>query len=695
MTESIDIFISYAHEDEAYLKLLETHLSALQRRGLINIWHDRNISAGTEWASKIDSYLNTAHMILLLISPDFFASDYCYSVEMMQAINRHEAGDACIIPIILRPTYWQETHIGKLLALPTDGKPVIHWPTRDDAFFDITGGLLKAIAEWKKQQMVRKITLFGYEVGGGITSHIWKYPLSFSPDEQYTAWWNLKKNFTPEEIVGQSWVKISHYGDIFLLRFSDEGRLRESLLSDPGRDWPGTWEMKEEMLRLHIDSYELDVFANREISTYSAVECMKGEKLPHAYFTFFPIQTARAKHWDLRLVPFLVDELCEQVLNRRAAVREQLLYGSLLHRGEMSARGIVKLLGFSPEYRQMFIDVQKPEETIVRCYEHFLDRTADGDGRTHYSKKVKKTGFDAITIELIESPEYSGLFGEDAPPQIALRGLAAVSRRPNHLECFYRGRDHQLCHRYRYEDGQWSNEGDLGGVLTSAPAAISWGPSATGRIDCFYRGSDSHLWHRWYDGSRWQSEQDLGGFLASAPAVASLGPSHLDCFYRGSNGHLWHRWGDGNIWSDEDDLGGVLTAAPAVVCSGPDRIDCIIRGEDQHLWHRRWEKSTGWREWENLSGPLAYSAPAVASWQANRFDCFFRGENKHLWHRQCSGSTWGPWEDLGDTPTSAPTAVCWGSDRIDCFYRGESEHLWHKWWNDSGWNREDLGRLSI
>lgn len=476
MAESIDIFISYTHADESYRQQLETHLIALQRQGLIRIWHDRKIAPGAERAREIDSHLNAAHLILLLVSPDFIASDYCYGDEVTRAMERHEAGDARVIPIIVRPTYWQNTPLGKLLPLPTDGKPVIHWSTLDDAFLDITTEIPRAIAEWKKQQMIRRIALFGYEVGGGITSRLWKDPLSFSPDEQYAAWWSLKRNVTPDEIVGQSWVKISHHGNIFLLRFSDKGQLRESPLSDPGKDRPGTWVLKEEILRMNIAYYELDVFANRENSTYSGVECMKGKKLPHAYFTFFPIQTARAKHWGLQVVPFLVDELCEQVLNRRATVREQILYGSLLHRGEMSVRGIVKLLGLSPEYRQMFIDVQKPEETIACCYEHFLDRTADGEGRTHYSNKVKKTGFDAITVELIESPEYGGLFGEDAPPQIALRGLAAVSRRPNHLECFYRGRDHQLCHRYRYEDEQWSGEGDLGGVLTSAPAAISWGP---------------------------------------------------------------------------------------------------------------------------------------------------------------------------------------------------------------------------
>lgn len=712
MAESIDIFISYAYEDKNLCDELLKWLRPQEIVGRINVWHDGQIIPGTEWDEAIKKHLSTAHLIILLVSPDFMASEYCNRIEMTKALERHDARDARVIPIIIRPADWEEAPFSKLQVLPTKGVPVVDWPGgRDNGFRNVNQGIRRAVDEWQvqqkeleewKKQHASLISLFGYETDGGTNSKLWTQPLTFSRNERYDEWWDMKRSVARKEFVDHTWVKVSNWGDHWIVRFHAskdpsenlKGPLDESFLSDPNKQWPGSWELVDGILRIKIGKCEIEVFANRENSTYSAIEFEQDQKQANAYHVFFPLQTNQAEHWDLRVVPFLVDELCEQVLNRRATVREQLLYGSLLHRGEMSARGIVKLLGLSPEYRQMFIDVQKPGETIARCYEHFLDRTADGGGRTHYSNKVKKTGFDAITVELIESPEYGGLFGEDAPPQIALRGLAAVSRRPNHLECFYRGRDHQLCHRYRYEDGQWSSEGDLGGVLTSAPAAISWDPGADGRIDCFYRSQDDRLFHRWYDGV-WQKERDLGGYLTSAPAVASLGPGHLDCFYRGADGHLWHRWGDGNSWDREDDLGGVLTAAPAVVCSGPDRIDCIIRGEDQHLWHRRWEKSAGWSEWENLGGPLASSAPAVASWHANRFDCFFRGENQHLWHRRCSGSTWGPWEDLGDTLTSAPTAVCWGPGRIDCFYRGESEHLWHKWWDGSAWNREDRGRLSI
>src|SRR6266849_10426858 len=105
-TKALEVFFSYAHKDQRLRDQLETHLSLLKREGLISSWHDRKIGAGQEWAGQIDNHLNTAHIILLLVSPDFMASDYCYDIEMTQALARHEAGEARIIPIILRPVDW-------------------------------------------------------------------------------------------------------------------------------------------------------------------------------------------------------------------------------------------------------------------------------------------------------------------------------------------------------------------------------------------------------------------------------------------------------------------------------------------------------------------------------------------------------------------------------------------------------------
>src|SRR6266566_5715704 len=141
---AVKIFCCYAHEDEALLKKLKTHLWPLQRQGLIDVWHDRDINAGTEWEQVIKEQLNTAQIILLLVSPDFMASDYCYTIEMKQALERHDKKEATVIPIILRPVYWQGV-LGNLQALPKDAKPVIssHWHNEDDAFFNIVEGVMK------------------------------------------------------------------------------------------------------------------------------------------------------------------------------------------------------------------------------------------------------------------------------------------------------------------------------------------------------------------------------------------------------------------------------------------------------------------------------------------------------------------------------------------------------------------------
>jgi TIR domain len=95
----VEIFFCYAREDEELRQSLEKQLRTLQRHGLINVWHDRNISAGAEWEREIDLHLNSAHLILLLVSPDFLDSDYCYSIEMTRAMERHERGETHVIPM--------------------------------------------------------------------------------------------------------------------------------------------------------------------------------------------------------------------------------------------------------------------------------------------------------------------------------------------------------------------------------------------------------------------------------------------------------------------------------------------------------------------------------------------------------------------------------------------------------------------
>ena len=143
----ISVFFSYAHKDEELRDELATHLKLLQREGVIQAWHDRQISAGTEWENQIDAHLEAARVILLLVSADFIASDYCYAVEMQRAMERHAANDARVIPIILRACDWHSAPFGKLQGLPKDGKPVTSWANRDEAFANIAQGIRKVVGE--------------------------------------------------------------------------------------------------------------------------------------------------------------------------------------------------------------------------------------------------------------------------------------------------------------------------------------------------------------------------------------------------------------------------------------------------------------------------------------------------------------------------------------------------------------------
>ena len=142
---SISLFYSYSHKDEALRRKLETHLSLLQDQGVISGWHDRRIVAGTEWEGQIDQHLDSADVILLLVSADFLASRYCRDVEVARAMERHEAGTAWVIPVILRPVDWHTAPFGKPQALPRDGKPVTSWKSRDEAFTDIARGIREAV----------------------------------------------------------------------------------------------------------------------------------------------------------------------------------------------------------------------------------------------------------------------------------------------------------------------------------------------------------------------------------------------------------------------------------------------------------------------------------------------------------------------------------------------------------------------
>ncbi len=144
----LNIFFAYSREDAKLRERLDKHLSGLKRRNFINTWYDGKIDAGTEWEKEIDFNLSKADIILLLISVDFIASDYCFEKEMKKAISRHEKGDAVIIPILLNPCDWSDLPFSKIQGLPQNGKPVTStdWESVEIALNEVANSI-KSIVE--------------------------------------------------------------------------------------------------------------------------------------------------------------------------------------------------------------------------------------------------------------------------------------------------------------------------------------------------------------------------------------------------------------------------------------------------------------------------------------------------------------------------------------------------------------------
>jgi hypothetical protein len=150
------------------------HLSPLQRQGLITIRSDIDIDAGAVWDVEIKKHLNSAQIILLLISPDFMASEYCYSTEMRRALDRHEANEAHVIPIILRPTIWKGAPFDKLQVLPTNAIPVTDrrsWLTEDEALNDVAEGIRNVIEGISKSALSRTPQKFKAEQSNKSTQY--------------------------------------------------------------------------------------------------------------------------------------------------------------------------------------------------------------------------------------------------------------------------------------------------------------------------------------------------------------------------------------------------------------------------------------------------------------------------------------------------------------------------------------------
>ena len=157
MTQELNLFCCYAREDRALRNRLDIHLSTLKHQNLIRVWWDREILPGTDWKKEIDARLDEAQIILLLVSPFFMSSTYCYGFEMRKALERHYAGVARVVPIILRPVDWEDTPFSKLQVLPPGSVAVTLWPNRDEAFWRVTKEIRLVVKDLQGFQVNRNL----------------------------------------------------------------------------------------------------------------------------------------------------------------------------------------------------------------------------------------------------------------------------------------------------------------------------------------------------------------------------------------------------------------------------------------------------------------------------------------------------------------------------------------------------------
>lgn len=139
----LTVIFSYSHKDEPLRDELDAHLAVLRRLNLVKTWHDRKLEPGQKWDPNIKEMIYSADIILLLISADFFNSDYCYDEELSIALDRHERGDAVVVPVLARPCQWKETEVSAIHGLPKDMRPVSLWEDRDLAWNDVANGITK------------------------------------------------------------------------------------------------------------------------------------------------------------------------------------------------------------------------------------------------------------------------------------------------------------------------------------------------------------------------------------------------------------------------------------------------------------------------------------------------------------------------------------------------------------------------
>lgn len=166
----LNVFISYAHKDEAFKEALDTHLTMLKRSDKIATWNDRAILAGTEWDDEIKEQLEQANIIILLVSASFLASKYIWENELTLAMEWHKKKEVRIVPVFIKPCDWKDAPFGSVQGLPRDAKPVGD-PDNDEAWVGVAKGIRDLVDDLLQNGFpVKKTTVRPVPISDGAST---------------------------------------------------------------------------------------------------------------------------------------------------------------------------------------------------------------------------------------------------------------------------------------------------------------------------------------------------------------------------------------------------------------------------------------------------------------------------------------------------------------------------------------------
>lgn len=137
------VFICYSRKDQKWLEELQTHLKPY---GSVTVWSDKQIAPGAEWFAEIKKALACTKVGVLLVTPNFLASDFIHEHELTPLLKEAEKGNVCIIWIPVRACSYKETPLKDDQAAIDPKKPLANMKAeRDKAWVQICKEIEKAV----------------------------------------------------------------------------------------------------------------------------------------------------------------------------------------------------------------------------------------------------------------------------------------------------------------------------------------------------------------------------------------------------------------------------------------------------------------------------------------------------------------------------------------------------------------------